>query len=230
MPLIDFDTDILALWAGAPTVVGEEPYASGVINYPDRYDDDSEKRLLVLMDVLRAYMETLTSRNEMQRFGQVIGRLIGEVAYSRAYDSLGIAAVGNVPVGDTTGLEIGLVATAPDGTDAVTADAAVGGADLATLVANINALGAPFSDADGAGVYVEAYESAGKLGLRTTHALAGANLVAAQAQTITFTGDLLAAVGLKPGPYVNAVRAAARRARDLALAYYQGEIRSDSLP
>lgn len=230
MSLIDFDTDILALWAGGPTVVGEEPYATGLVDYPARYNDDSEKRILILMDVMRAYMETMTSRAEMQRFGQVFGRLVGEVAYSRAYDNLVIDVVGNVPVGDTTGLEIGMVATAPDGTDAVTADAAVGGGDLATLVANINALGAPFSDADGAGVYVEAYEAAGKLGLRTTQALAGANLVAAQAQTITFTGDLLAVVGLKPGPYVNAVRAAARRARDRALAYYHGEIRADSLP
>lgn len=237
MALFDFDVDLLPVWAGAigagaTTLNGEEPYATLLAAEPTRYDDDSEQRIVIMMDIMRSYLETVTDRAEIQRFHQAMSRVLGEVAYSRVYDDLSIYVSGNVPVGVTAGgLTLGLTATDRAGTAVVTAPAAVGGATLAALITNINALGAPFDVADGAGVYVEAYDNGGRLGLRTTRALAGANLTAAHEQTIEFTGDLLPAVGIPSGVlYTNGVNAAARRARDKGLDHFHREIRAAAMP
>ena len=238
MALFDFDVDLLPVWAGAlgatgaTTISGEQPYAAFVADDALRYDDAAEQRIVLMMEITRAYLETLTSRQQLLRFHHAMSRILGEVAYSRVYEDLSIDVVGNVPVGDTSvgPLQIGMNAIDRDGSVTNTADQNVGAATLAGLVSNINGLGAPFSDADGAGVYVEAYIYNGQyLGLRTTRALAGANLTAAHAQTIEFTGDLLAAVGIAPGPWTNGVNAAARRARDKGLEHYHREIRAAGL-
>lgn len=231
MALIDFDTNILALWTG--NVDGEEPYAQGAIDFPARYNDDSEQRTLVMMDIMRAYLETLTRRDELQRFHMSMSRILGEVAYNRIYDNLNIDVSGNVPVNGSLAVvdTIGLTTTEPDGTVTTVAPAAVGAtATLALLVAAINGLGAPFGAGPGAGVYVEAYISGNNLGFRTSTALTAGQLTASQALTFEFTGTLVAKSGLRPGPYVNAVRATARNARDKGLDHFHKEIRNNAQP
>ncbi len=219
MPLIDFDVDIRALWAGGPTVNGEEPYAQGAIDFPDRYDDASEERILIMMDIMRAYLETLTRRDELQRFHHAMSRILGEVAYNRVYDDLGARTSGNVAAPATAGPETaGVDVIAPDGTVAVQAPAAVGvTSDLPTLVAAINGLG-------GWPAEVEAYADGNKLGFRLTAAGEAAG------SSFELTGTLIALAGLRPGPHVIPVRAAARRARDKGLDHFHREIRDDNQP
>ncbi len=217
MALIDYDTDILPLIPFGPAT--DEPYATGETEYPDRYDDVSEQRILVMIDVMRAYLETLTRRDELQRFHHAMSRILGEVAYNRVYDDLGASVQGNVPAPATAGPEtVGVDVIAPDGTVTVQAPAAVGvTSDLPTLVAAINGLlGWPAE--------VEAYAAGDKLGFRLTAAGEAAG------SSFTLTGDLIALSGVQPGPHVIAVRAAARRARDKGLDHFHKEIRDDAQP
>ena len=224
MALFDFDVDLLPTWAGAigagaTTLNGEEPYATFLADDATRYDDAAEQRIVVMMDIMRAYLETLTSRQQLQRFHHAMSRILGEVAYSRVYDDLGARTLSNIVVTGSAGPEtVGVDVQAPDGTVTVQAPAPVGvTGDLPTLVAAINGLG-------GWPAEVEAYaDPSGKLGFRLTAAGETAG------STFTLTGDLVALVGVPVGPHTSGVREAARRARDKGLEHFHREIRAAGL-
>ena len=219
MAVLDFDVDILGLGIPPLGPATDEPYATGEADFPARYDDVSEQRIVVMMDVMRAYLETLTRRDELQRFHHAMSHILGEVAYNRVYDDLGARTSSNVAVAGAAGTEtVGVDVIDPTNTPAVQAPAAVGAAaDLATLVANINGLA-------GWPAEVEAYVDGNKLGFRLTAAGEAAG------STFVLTGTLPALVGIPVGPHVSAVRAAARRARDKGLDHFNREIRDDAQP
>lgn len=213
MPLIDYDADIHALWAA---VAAEEPYAQSASDFPARYNGDiSEERILIMLDVMRAYLETLTERQELQRFHHAVSRMLGEVAYNRVYDDLGARVLGNVAVAlPTAGTEtLGVDVIDPLGAVVTTAAVAVAAsATPALLVTNCDAV---------LPAEVESYVENGKLGFRLTAAGEAAG------STFTLLGTLPALAGVQPGPHAIPVRAAARRARDKGLDHYNKEIRAD---
>ncbi len=219
MPLVDFDAYLgpggLDIYAD---IVAEEPYATGLTEYPDRYDDDSERRILIMIDVMRAYLETLTRRDELQRFHHAMSRILGEVAYNRLYDDLGARVVGNVPVTGTAGGETVVVdVIAPDGSVATTTATAAANGTLAALIADLNGK---------LPAEVESFSDGDKLGFRLT----AAGEAAGSSFLFDPTSTLIPVAGVKRGPHVIAVRAAARRARDKGLDHYHKEVRADVQP
>ena len=103
---IDYNTDILSLFAGS--VDPDEPYASvpAVLK-----DDDTERRILTTAEVVRAHMDTLTSRTEANILHFCITRMIAKIgAGGFIYDVTDPEVIGNVcnPIfdaGDTITLD-----------------------------------------------------------------------------------------------------------------------------
>lgn len=223
MAVIDYDVDIMGLGIPPLGPATDEPYQTGETNFPDRYDDLAEQRIIVMLDIMRAYLETLTSRQQLQRFHHAVSRVMGEVAYNRIYDDLGAETVSaTIAVGSAGGETVGCETVDPDGTVNTTLAPAPLGvtSDLPTLVAAINGLGAPL----GAANEVEAFAApGGKLGFRLNAAGIAAGL------TFTLSGDFIAKLGVPVGPHASAVRLAARRARDKGLEHFHREIRDDAL-
>ena len=129
---IDYDTDILSLFAGS--VNPDEPYASVPALLKD---EDAERRILTTAEVVRAHMDTLTSRTEANILHFCVMRMIAKIGSGGfVYDSLDAEIIGNVcnpvfEVGDT-------ITTNEDGdVNVITVDGP--GVDVVTVAAEINA-------------------------------------------------------------------------------------------
>lgn len=129
---IDYDADILTFFGGS--VDPDEPYASVPAALKD---EDAEKRILTTAEVVRAHMDTLTSRTESRLLHFCISRMISRIGSGGfVFDSLDAEIVGNVrdplfEVGDT-------ITTDEDGdVNVITVDGP--GLDVVTVAAEITA-------------------------------------------------------------------------------------------
>jgi hypothetical protein len=210
---IDYDTDILPFYA---TNVVTDPEYSAI---PAALrNDDAEQRILTTIEIVKAHLETLTSRTESNMLLYSLSRLAARTGSGGfVYDDLGIRAEANVsnPI---------LVATddirfvEPDGTQI--AIVAAGGVTVAALVTAINgtaALGAEGITAAVENGRLVIFQAAPAAGFGITIGVGAAN---DQATVKT---------GIHARQYVNKVVETAHLGRDQALSNFVNTFRDADL-
>lgn len=203
---INFTIDVYIPLYG-PNVISDAEYLA---IEPQRRNEQTEHRMITMIELMRSYMTELRDDNEARVFHYVMGRMLAGMAYNTIYDDLVARVSGNDPGvavsaanGDTVDV------TDANGTDNVVLSAGPF-ADLDAVIADING---QIANA----VFVEAYNDAGKLAFRNTTGNEGESF------TLDYGAgpSLLNKAGIEAQTVFNQIEAVANAARDDALTHYQ---------